>query len=543
MAFLDWDGTIVDTAQAGEDAFMDFYTELFKVSREDVLPLWRSFDGKPISGQYELVRKTAMERNIPFTMTEKEYTDSFIAAKLGKIEKGGGVVSTAVPGAVEFIRYLKSLGVEVYVASGFRLKELREQISALGLDDAFDGVYGSPTNDSEAAGLPESKAKYIESILKTRGIDPKRAIMVGDAVHDIHSGLEAGAIAIGRARDPERAAMLSSAKAAFVVTDFRDPTGIVRQIENIMAPSSPGQPNLSGVIEEYANNRRAGFIQKANKLIGMNKENSEFKKAVGSENMKHEDPTADITDRVKRIIKFIDSIDKGKGSAENVSISDFLKTNMDQLEADALIAAIIIHARQAKKDGKTFILGLETDWIPGIKDVGYGTQHDAINLIMQKIDELDEALKSIGLDNVEIIHKPNGELADVLLDRKNQTQTNFSNIVILASDKTVKLPNFKPFMDADYEDRPFIALIDPKYLEEWYRSNKSSFQQLDINIIEMLHIAMELATGKNRPGAPIVYDYDDKRRIVILLPRVEPKDYQKELLEIYKGRERALQAA
>jgi len=75
------------------------------------------------------------------------------------------------------------------------------------------------------------------------------------------------------------------------------------------------------------------------------------------------------------------------------------------------------------------------------------------------------------------------------------------------------------------------------------RVEKNSLQQLDINIIEMLHIAMELATGKNRPGAPIVYDYDDKRRIVILLPRVEPKDYQKELLEIYKGRERALQAA
>ena len=32
-------------------------------------------------------------------------------------------------------------------------------------------------------------------------------------------------------------------------------------------------------------------------------------------------------------------------------------------------------------------------------------------------------------------------------------------------------------------------------------SSRGAPQQLDINIIEMLHIAMELATGKNRPGS------------------------------------------
>lgn len=543
VAFFDWDGTVVDTAQAGESAFADFYMQLFKVPREEALRVWQSLDGKTLHDQYAVICRTAEEKGIPLTMTEKEYTDSFIATKMENIERAGGIVSLIVPSAVEFMRHLKSMGVKVHIASGFRLRELRGQISALGLHDMVDGAYGSPTNDAEKVDLPESKVLYIKSVLKAYGFTSKEAFMVGDTMHDVQSGHKAGVLVIGRGRDVEKSTALISAGAAFAVQDFSNPNRIVRMIEEKITSSRQSSTGLFEIVEDFTNNRRSKFVKEANRLIDISGKHSALKDRVGKQKLKNEDPTAQIEDRVKKIAALIDVMDKQGISADVLSITEFLKSNVDQLESDALIAAIIMHARQAKKDNQKFILGLETDWVPGIKEIGYGTQHDAINSLMQHIDELHDALRSIGLDNVEIIHKSSEELADALLEKAQKTQTKFSNIVILASDKTIKLPNFKPLMDADDKDRPFIAVIDPKYLEEWYKNNKNSLQQLDINIIKLLYITLELAAGKEKPEIPLIFDYDNKRRVVILLPRAEPKDYQRELLDIYRGREKALQAA
>ncbi|MDD5495466.1 MAG: hypothetical protein PHP46_00020 [Candidatus Omnitrophica bacterium] len=320
----------------------------------------------------------------------------------------------------------------------------------------------------------------------------------------------------------------------------------LKEIRDVLnQPSRPESVgfSLSEIVEDYVNNRRSEFIGKANKLIIISNEISGLKDSVGAEALKHEDPTVRIEDRVKNITALIDGLHKRGISVDMTSITGFLKKNIDQFEADALIASIIIRARQARKNNQKFILGLETDWIPGIKEIGYGTQHDAINLLMCRIDELYEAMRSIGLDNVVIVHKASEELGDALSREVQKTQNRFSNVVILASDKTVKLSNFKPFMEAEDGNRPFIAVIDPRYLEEWYKANKGSTKQLDINIIKMLYIALELAAGKENPEIPPISSYDKKHRIVILLPKAEPKDYQKELLDIYKAREKALQAA
>ena len=59
----------------------------------------------------------------------------------------------------------------------------------------------------------------------------------------------------------------------------------------------------------------------------------------------------------------------------------------------------------------------------------------------------------------------------------------------------------------------------------------------------MLYMTLELASGKEPPNIPTIVSvsYDREKRLVIYLPKAEPRDYQK-LKEIYKAEAVALQS-
>jgi len=226
--------------------------------------------------------------------------------------------------------------------------------------------------------------------------------------------------------------------------------------------------------------------------------------------------------------------------AANMTVSE---KNPYQIEADGVVAAIITLARRAKRDKQNLIIGLETDWIPGYQSGML--QHSAIDSLITELESLGDTLRSIGMNNVVVVHADADKLAGDILREADRTLTKLSNIVVLASSSTMSSEAFAPLRSTQGGKRAFLAGIDPKELKKFYDKNKETLdKQLCIQIMEMLSIALELAAGKEMPNLPII---DRKRsnrdcRIVTFIPDARTMPYR-ELQQRYALKGLALQAA
>jgi galactokinase/mevalonate kinase-like predicted kinase/radical SAM superfamily enzyme YgiQ (UPF0313 family) len=233
-----------------------------------------------------------------------------------------------------------------------------------------------------------------------------------------------------------------------------------------------------------------------------------------------------------------------KPSPEAATPFDIPAQETIRSESDNVIASIIVLARKAKRDGQKLIIGLDTGWIPGMDETGYGTQRDAIGPVITEIENLGDKLHSLGLDNVTVIHKNGEELSDALLAERRKTGTKFSNIVVLASRAALASERFAELRSTDSEERAFLAAVDPAEIEAYMAGHpgRESAGRLNIELLKMLSIALDLASGKEPPQMPLILSYDRKLRIVTFLPKAEPADYEA-LRNRYKAEQEALSAA
>ncbi|MCX5678999.1 MAG: UTP--glucose-1-phosphate uridylyltransferase [Candidatus Omnitrophica bacterium] len=218
------------------------------------------------------------------------------------------------------------------------------------------------------------------------------------------------------------------------------------------------------------------------------------------------------------------------------------ENNLNQFEADSAVGDLIILARRAQRENQKLIIGLETDWIPGMNVKG-SLQRNAIAALMKEIDGIGETLKSMGLDNVEVIRGSGNDLANTLLTEADKTHTSLHNIVVMASTNTINSNSFTALKDANENDRPFLAGIDPTELMKLYDEfGETTSKQLYIRLMQMLYMTLELASGKEPPQIPLIMSYDKKTRTVIFLPKAEPRDYEM-LKNVYAAEKMALAAA
>lgn len=231
-------------------------------------------------------------------------------------------------------------------------------------------------------------------------------------------------------------------------------------------------------------------------------------------------------------------------STELFRLIEAAQMNKDfrQFEVEGAVGSLIALARKAKKENQKLIIGLETDWIPGI-NVKNSLQCQAIAALIKEIDNIGHALKSKGLDNVEVVRGSGTQLADAVLNKAGKMQTKMHNIIVMASTNTINSDGFASLRNADADDRPFLAGIDARELIEFYaKFGEVTSKQLHIQLTQMLYIALGLATGKEPPQLPTVVSYDKKMRVIVFLPKAEPKDYE-DLKNTYAAEKAALSAA
>ena len=306
--------------------------------------------------------------------------------------------------------------------------------------------------------------------------------------------------------------------------------------------SSHAGSNLSEIVESSVNNERAKFIETGNKIISAITTKTNLHSITDVGNLDKKMTTAEIRQRVERAILVIEGLEKENIYPETRASIELLKKNLNQFEADGAVGSLIVLARRAQRENQKLIIGLETDWIPGMNIKG-SLQRNAIAALMKEIDAIGEALKSMGLDNVEITRGNSNDLASALLTEANKTHTSLHNIVVMASANTISSNSFVALRNTDENDKPFLAGIDPTELIKLYTEfGEATSKQLYIRLTQMLYMTLELAAGKEPPQLPIIASYDKKMRIVIFLPKAEPIDYEV-LKNTYVAEKTALSAA
>jgi hypothetical protein len=290
---------------------------------------------------------------------------------------------------------------------------------------------------------------------------------------------------------------------------------------------------LFEIVGHTVNNRRAQFVIDANKLASSIAVGTGSKPALQDMSFNEDMSTAELKAKLTIL-----SSAAGKGKEITA-----LQKALVKVETDSIIASIIAKSRLVQ-EGQKLIIGIETDWIPGMNEKGYGSQHDAINPLLREIEDIGTKLKALGLDNVEIIHKSKSDLGNAVLQRAGVTNTNMSNIIILGSNDNIqafiKNGTFQKLTAQGDTERAFLAGIDPTSLAETYAKAKGAGSQIaSVNVIEMLSIALELALGKEPPKSPIIVSYDRQTRVVVFLPKAAPVDYDL-MKSAYEGQRAAL---
>lgn len=147
--------------------------------------------------------------------------------RLKDIEEGkSGKEEYQIRGAEEFLRKLKSLGVQLYLASGTDEKNVIYEAGILGFAEIFEGrIYGSVDDVNKY-----SKKMIIESIAKENDLMEFEFAVVGDGPVEIREGKKKSGISIGLASDekigsglnPGKRTKLIKAGADIIIPDFSE---------------------------------------------------------------------------------------------------------------------------------------------------------------------------------------------------------------------------------------------------------------------------------------------------------------------------------
>ena len=166
LILWDWNGTLLDDVELCVDALnrlLEKHAYLQRYDRDQ----YRAIFGFPIEEYY--VRAGFDFSRHSFAMLAEEYMDDYIPA------------SAACPlakGAVEALDAFRAAGLRQVILSASPVPTLTRQVGERHVTGYFDRLLG--LGDIYA----KSKVELGRCFMQEEGIDPARAVMIGDSVHD-----------------------------------------------------------------------------------------------------------------------------------------------------------------------------------------------------------------------------------------------------------------------------------------------------------------------------------------------------------------------
>ena len=165
---LDLDGTLIDSQTAILDSL--FHSMRAVGQEPDPQADYRWVIGPPLHD----VVGAILEPSTP------ERAAAAIDAYRAHYATLGMLASPLFEGIPALIDRLREHGAKLYLATSKPLHMARPILSAHGLLDRFTATYGARPDDSGA-----EKPELIAGLIAAQGVDPSRAVMVGDRRYDI----------------------------------------------------------------------------------------------------------------------------------------------------------------------------------------------------------------------------------------------------------------------------------------------------------------------------------------------------------------------
>lgn len=166
LILWDWNGTLLDDAELGLDALNRLLARFGYPQRYDMAS-YRKIFGFPVEDYY--LRAGMDFSRHPFTVLAESYMADYIPH---------AAACTLAPGARQVLQAFADAGLRQVILSASPVDVLEQQVSERGIRPYFDRLLG--LGDIYA----KSKVELGINYLHESGLDPERAVMIGDTVHD-----------------------------------------------------------------------------------------------------------------------------------------------------------------------------------------------------------------------------------------------------------------------------------------------------------------------------------------------------------------------
>jgi len=228
LVLWDVDGTLVDTAGMGRDAFSEAFEAVVGRPPEEAVEMAGHTDHQIAMAMLEKAGVEERDLRLPRMLDELA---AALARKREDIRRRGHVK----PGAAEALAALaRTDGVVQSLLTGNVEAGAAVKLAAFGLEGSLDlevGGYGSDPHGARSdlvrIARARTSAKYGVEVL------PGATVLVGDTPLDVRAAREAGARSVAVASGPYRARELREADA--VLEDLRDTEAVVAAV---MYPAS-----------------------------------------------------------------------------------------------------------------------------------------------------------------------------------------------------------------------------------------------------------------------------------------------------------------
>lgn len=166
LILWDWNGTLLDDVELCLDALNRLLARFGYPQRYDMAS-YRKIFGFPVKDYY--LRAGMDFSRHPFTVLAESYMADYIPH---------AAACTLAPGARQVLQTFADAGLRQVILSASPVDVLAQQVCERGIRPYFDRLLG--LGDIYA----KSKVELGLNYLHESGLDPKRAVMIGDTVHD-----------------------------------------------------------------------------------------------------------------------------------------------------------------------------------------------------------------------------------------------------------------------------------------------------------------------------------------------------------------------
>ena len=221
LVLWDIDGTLVDSAPFGRDAFVEAFERVVGRPPETIVPFAGRTDREIAA---DLLERSGVRSDDGLLDEFRAALEHSMAARAGELRRRG----RAYPGARAALERLAGEpGVVQGLLTGNIPANARVKLAAFDLDGLVDfeiGGYGSDHSmRAELVAIACGRAARKLGV----AVDPGSAVLVGDTPLDVAAARAGGARAVGVATGPFDRGALEAAGADVVLDDLRDAERVV----------------------------------------------------------------------------------------------------------------------------------------------------------------------------------------------------------------------------------------------------------------------------------------------------------------------------